>query len=218
MSRDDSSVEPARPAEVPLQHSGTEVTLQGFDAEWFDDADVGSVTAEIEAHFELLLKRPNLTICVRSRGEKDPARLQERVCSPFDYSDIAGVELMREFTVKGAKTKEGGADVPTVAVRLKVTDREYLRYRPRFFLKGRSVAEVSALESFIKASRWKHALWSHPQIVGYVDVGDALTPVITRDDFQRGVLRTQIYSQVGVLLFECYISTVKSHFFTVKYE
>lgn len=37
----------------------------------------------------------------------------------------------------------------------------------------------------MKLSQFKKSLWSHPQLLGYIDVDTVLEPVITRDEFKR---------------------------------
>lgn len=51
----------------------------------------------------------------------------------------------------------------------------------------------------MKLSQFKQALWSHPQLVGYVEVGEVLDPVITRDEFKNTPERTAVYQEVGLV-------------------
>ena len=45
----------------------------------------------------------------------------------------------------------------------------------------------------MKQSQYKKSLWSHPQLIGYVDVGTLLEPVITRDEFKRSAARHNLF-------------------------
>jgi len=47
--------------------------------------------------------------------------------------------------------------------------------------------------SFMKMSQFKKSLWSHPQLIGFVDVGNVLEPVITRDEFRRSLARHNLF-------------------------
>eukprot|EP01124_Arcella_intermedia_P002239 TRINITY_DN11224_c0_g1_i3.p1 TRINITY_DN11224_c0_g1~~TRINITY_DN11224_c0_g1_i3.p1 ORF type:complete len:423 (-),score=126.83 TRINITY_DN11224_c0_g1_i3:63-1331(-) len=48
----------------------------------------------------------------------------------------------------------------------------------------------------MKASPNSRALWAHPLLVGYIDVGNVLDPVITRDEFRRSKTRAELYEKL----------------------
>jgi len=56
-------------------------------------------------------------------------------------------------------------------------------------VKGRRIGEVASVNSFAKASKHRWDVWSHPQLVGYIDVNGEddgpLQPMITRDEFKN---------------------------------
>jgi hypothetical protein len=37
------------------------------------------------------------------------------------------------------------------------------------------------------------SLWAHPQVLGFVDVSNLVSPVITRDEFKRTQARDAMY-------------------------
>jgi len=65
-----------------------------------------------------------------------------------------------------------------------------------FISKGRRVNEISDVKSFMKMSRCKFGVWSHPNLLGYIDVSNVLDPVITRDEFRLNSSRKQVYRKV----------------------
>ena len=162
--------------------TGTVVTISDFDPIWFRELTADAVQQEIELHFEQLLARPNLRIEVSQDG--GPA---ER-CRPFDYDAQTGESFRRTLTVT-----HNGIAYP-IDVNLKVCDRPVPDLRPRFFGRGRRINEVRAIKSFTTKSRHKTAVWGHDHLVGYVEVGEAVAPVITRDDFERTAIRGLLYN------------------------
>eukprot|EP01006_Ploeotia_vitrea_P032541 TRINITY_DN64754_c0_g1_i3.p1 TRINITY_DN64754_c0_g1~~TRINITY_DN64754_c0_g1_i3.p1 ORF type:complete len:408 (-),score=219.19 TRINITY_DN64754_c0_g1_i3:1162-2385(-) len=162
--------------------------MEGVDDQWMEGVDVASIVNEIELHFERLLSRENLSIRVREVAS-DGTVVREERCKPFDYHDVAGTTFHRQFQV----------DDHQVRVHLKVADHEYEGQRARFFALGRRINEVSHVHSFMKRSAYRHSLWAHPQLIGYIDVGDCVDPVITRDEFKQTKARGELYKQLLAL-------------------
>jgi hypothetical protein len=109
-------------------------------------------------------------------------------------SSMSGIFFRKTFSVQST----AGEDVP-VNVMLKVTDHEYAGQRARFFALGRRINDVSAVASFMKCSAYKHQLWAHPQLIGYIDVADVVDPVITRDEFKQTKSRQALYDELLAL-------------------
>ncbi len=164
--------------------TGTEVTVGPFDDEWFESVSADSIKREIERHFERLLARPNLSITVRET-DGEPLR-----CEPFDYSQVSGEEFHRELDLEF-----NGRTYP-VEVHLKVSDIEVPGRAARFFARGRRINEIAEIKSFIRKSPHRTSLWGHPHLLGYIEVGEVVRPVITRDDFQQTRGRTVLYEAI----------------------
>ena len=134
---------------------------------------MGSIKQEIESHFERLLARPNLIISVRE-ADQEPMR-----CEPFRYRDIPGTDLQHSLDLKFKDRSF------PVEVHLKVAEVEVPGRTVRFFARGRRVNHVAEIKSFIRKSVYRTSVWGHPHLLGYIEVGKIVRPVITRDDFVR---------------------------------
>lgn len=187
-SRDQmDNIESRQFGDAPLTEeisTGTEVTLSSIDTEVWKNITAESIKEAIEHHFETLLKRPNLEVTV----QKDAAT--ELLCRPFDYSTIEGQEFQQQFTIK-----KGDVLYP-VQMYLKVSKVAYKNLAPRFFSKGRRINDMRAIASFINRSIGRTRVWGHDHLIGYIEVGEALTPVITRDDFKSTALRELVYTKI----------------------
>ncbi|MCI0604601.1 ATP-binding protein [bacterium] len=173
-------------ASFPTENAtGTEITLSEFEEEWFDELDAEILQEELEKHFELLLARANLSIRIHEG-------LKTFVCAPFDYGKFTGKEFVRDVPV--------GALGHKIKIFLKVTDAPVTTRRSTFFARGRRINEIMAIKSFISRSKFRTALWGHNHLVGYIEVTDWIDPVITRDEFQKGRKRVQLYE--AILAFE----------------
>ncbi|HXT16620.1 MAG TPA: ATP-binding protein [Gemmatimonadaceae bacterium] len=161
--------------------TGTEVMVGPFDPEWQDVLTVAAVKAEIERHFEHLLARPNLSIFVR-----DSNGITER-CMPFDYASVGGYAITRTLCA------EVGGRIYPVDVNLRVANVSIPGRQARFFARGRRINEVAEIKSFLRKSTRRSAVWAHPQLLGFIEVGELARPVITRDDFDRSAGRTALY-------------------------
>jgi hypothetical protein len=164
--------------------TGTVVQINTFDNEWFENVTVGSIKQEIESHFERLLARPNLSITVREAGE------QAIRCEAFGYRDIPGQDIHHVLQV------EAKGETYALEVHLKVADFEVPGRTVRFFARGRRVNYVSEIKSFLRKSAYRTSVWGHPHLLGYIEVGELVRPVITRDDFVRNRNRKIFYEAV----------------------
>jgi hypothetical protein len=172
----------ARPEPFPTDtETGAEVVVDPVDEEWFESVTVASIKHEIESHFERLLARPNLTITVQEWGG-GPV-----FCEPFDYEQIPGKDFQRALEI------EFNDALHLIEVHLKVAEAEVPGRAARFFSRGRRINEIAEIKSFIRKSNHRTSVWGHPNLLGYIEVGDIVRPIITRDDFDRGKGRTALY-------------------------
>ena len=164
--------------------TGSLVTINAFEEEWFETVTVESIKQEIESHFERLLARPNLIISVTEIGQ-EPVK-----CEPFRYRDIPGKAIQRvlELELKG--------ETYPIEVHLKVADFEVPGRTVRFFARGRRINQVAEIKSFIRKSQYRTSVWGHPHLLGYIEVGEIVRPVITRDDFVRNKGRNIFYDAI----------------------
>ncbi|MDX1521225.1 MAG: hypothetical protein R3264_06335, partial [Anaerolineae bacterium] len=164
--------------------TGSLVTISDFEDEWFENLTVSSVKEEIESHFERLLARPNLTITVREI-DQEPVK-----CEPFRYRDVPGrgLQYNLELEYKG--------QIYPVDVHLKIADFEVPGRNVRFFARGRRINHVTEIKSFIRKSVYRTSVWGHPHLLGYIEVGELVRPVITRDDFVRNKGRNIFYDAI----------------------
>jgi len=163
--------------------TGTVVVLQKFDEDIFEGISVEVIKEEIETHFETLLKKDNLIIKVGYKGEKP------FVCKDHDYGKIAG-KTFRKLERIVSKNEEHD-----VEIFFKVTDIPN-PLKPRFFAKGRRILFIKDDKSFIGKSKYRTSVWDHSNLTGYVEVGNLVKPIITRDGFERGKNRTLLYNSI----------------------
>ncbi len=168
--------------------TGTVVIINDFEEEWFEGVTVGSIREEIESHFERLLARSKLTITVQE-VDGEPLR-----CQPFRYEEVPGKAIQHRLMLK-FKGK-----IYPVDVYLKVADVEVPGRIVRFFARGRRINQVAEIKSFIRKSAYRTSVWGHPHLLGYIEVGEIVRPVITRDDFVRNKGRNIFYE--GILSLE----------------
>lgn len=167
--------------------TGTEVVVGPFDEEWFETITVATIKHEIESHFERLLARSNLTITVQEWGGEPVS------CEPFAYEQLPGKDFQRTLEV------ELNDALHLVEVHLKVVEAEVPGRAARFFSRGRRINEIAEIKSFIRKSNHRTSVWGHPNLLGYIEVGDIVRPIITRDDFDRGKGRTALYDEILTL-------------------
>ena len=165
--------------------TGTTVILQAFDEDYFEGLTAEIIKEEIETHFETLLKKENITIKVGYKGE------ELLICEAFDYSKIPG-KTFRETEKVIYKNS-----TYSVEIFLKVADIPVpLPRRVRFFAKGRRISFAKDDKSFINKTKYRMLVWDHSNMMGYVEVGNLVNPVITRDGFQRGKNRSLLYDAI----------------------
>jgi hypothetical protein len=166
---------------------GSMVVISGFEDEWFENITVDSIKEEIESHFERLLARTKLQITV---GEKNKKPV---VCKPFRYQDVPGKTIRHKL-----KLKLNGITYPIEAL-FKVAEKEVPGRGIRFFARGRRINHVTEIKSFIRKSTYRTSVWGHPHLLGYIEVGEIVRPVITRDDFVRNRGRIILYDALLAL-------------------
>lgn len=184
--KDSLEVRPPRVEEDSFRSNsgtGVAVTLQRFQEDVFETLTAEGIREEIEAHFETMLRKGDVTIEVGYKG------LAFLVCSPYDYKFVPG----KAFTQKEMVNYDG-KEYP-IDIFLKVSDVPISR-RPRFFAKGRRVLDIKDDKSFLNKSKYRTAVWDHSNLTGFIEVGDLVQPVITRDGFDRGKNRTLLHEAI----------------------
>lgn len=163
--------------------SGCVVTLADFQPDWLQAVTAASIQAEIERHFERIIARPNLQITVQAAGAP-PLR-----CTPFAYDPVAGTAVVETLPLTYKD------ETFPVTVHLKVAAAP--QRRPvSFFARGRRIGAATDIKSFMRKSAHKTSVWGHPNLIGYIEVGDIVEPIINRDDFVRTRSRTLLYEAV----------------------
>merc|ERR1711881_430896 len=81
-------------------------------------------------------------------------------------------------------------------VKIWVSDKPVENHSSFFVSNGRRIHSTHQIKSFMKSSKAAWSVWNHPNIVGYIEVGTLLQPVITRDEFVRSAQRTAIYKKI----------------------
>lgn len=167
--------------------TGTLVTVSKFKPDWFANLSAASLKGEIERHFERLLNRPNLHIRVAELGQ---AAL---VCRPCDYPAMAGQEIQHNLVL----TYQG--ETYPIEVYLKVASEPQPERIASFFARGRRIAAVTEIKSFMRKSKYGASLWGHPHLVGYLELGEVVQPILNRDEFVRTKLRQLLYETIAEL-------------------
>lgn len=163
--------------------SGTDVLLSNFDKDMWRVIDVAVLRSEIEKHFELLLVRNNLKVeLIDEQGNS-------HLCRPFDYDQYEG-EIYEDFItdlhmIRGKKVQQRiTIDAPKpIRVFLKVTKGKTINKPPVFVSKGRRIGEIKDIRAF--KSNHRLDLWGHPNVTGYIDLVDFLSPTIARTEFKN---------------------------------
>ncbi|MFZ5923954.1 MAG: ATP-binding protein [Bacillota bacterium] len=166
-------------AEVPY---GTEVIIGPLTRESWKLLSPEAIKEAVEQHFEGLLGRKGLTVVIRSTD------LPDLVCEAFDYAKVDGVEFQKALAFKNSSS--------LVKVHLKVSKVAIPGRKARFFAKGRRISNVKDIHSFINASQNRTRVWGHDHLVGYIEVGEFVDPVLTRDDFKASRNRQELYDEV----------------------
>lgn len=179
--------------------SGTIVRLSDFDKGSWKQVDLNEIKMEVVEHFELLLLRDNLTIeLVDDHGI-------EHFCDSFDYSQIEGLEFIDEITeLTQTSTRSSSPvkslfklDPPPIRTYIKITENRVINKPPLFFVKGRAIGKISDI---YKGSKYKSALWNHPNITGYIDLAHHLEPTILRTDLKNDNKRRALFHHLEAVL------------------
>lgn len=185
-----------------LGRSGTLIEICDIDKTHIKNLKPDELKLQIETYFEMLLRR-NVDITVTDDN-------LQALCVPFDYEDVNGLTIQKEIT----SWKQGSAKVSVlegdgIKVFLKVCANKLDRH-PFFSRKGRRVNLIASMDSFISKTRHRKKVWENYYLTGYIEVGENLEPVITRDDFKGGKGFTQtrsgIYEEIVKLEDEIYDS------------
>lgn len=167
-------------SEKSKQQSGTQVFISDFDKAWTDGLDVHEIVKEIQFHFGGLLGRENLEVAVEDQNGR------RTLCKPFNYRQIQGKKIKKTLKIREQKCE--------VQIWVSLTPVE--NQGCYFVSHGRRIHECHEIKSFMKNSVARWSCWSHPNLVGYIEVGDIIEPVITRDEFRRTQLRGELYKQI----------------------
>lgn len=109
------------------------------------------------------------------------------MCGAIDYDAIEGF-VIQEVLHLSYKDE----DFP-VTIYCKIATESSVKRPVSFFARDRRIGEVVEIKSFMRKSVYKTSVWSHPNLMGYIEVGDLVQPIINRDDFVRTRSRTLLY-------------------------
>jgi len=157
--------------------SGTQIFLSDFDKAWCEGLNVDDIVKEIQYHFGDMLDRQNLKVTVANQEGKSV------VCKPFDFTQIQGKKIKKTYKIENYK----------ILAKLWVSATPIENQGCYFTAHGRRIHEVHEIKSFMKSSQARWSCWSHPNLVGSLEVGDIVEPVITRDEFRRTHNRHALY-------------------------
>jgi hypothetical protein len=178
------------PASLFPFQSGTVITLRKFDAGWWREISSRELASEIELHFNHLLRREHLHLQV-TEGER------VLICKPYDISIFEGEEF--DFDInqfQDARKDMAISLLHPLEVRLKVCSVPVYDRFPLFFNKGRRIDEVRKTKSYLAVSAHKGKVWSHPHLIGYIEVNGNLEPTLDRADFKRTRNRRPIFEEL----------------------
>ena len=174
--------------------SGTMAVLKGFNKETWKSIEVQKLQEEIESHFELLLKRKNISIIFIKKGVPN-------ICSAYNYDDIPGIEFSKEITslkgrLRGDEYNYHVTDQgkPPIKIYLKLSDNISLNRPPVFIKSGRRINQISKISNF--KSKHKSDIWKHPKLTGFIDVGNFLSPTLNRVDFKNNQQTRSFYNSL----------------------
>lgn len=166
----------------------TEIILRGFDKDKWDDFKDIYLDLFISKHFDLILRKSPVKINL----VKDNKIKQ---CKPFMYTIHTGESFEKEFTIKTGK----GSTVKTKTgkIFLRYTFQKVINRPVAFFSKGRMINNVNQISLF--DSNNKTLIWSNPQLTGYIDTADILSPVITRNTYKNDIDTKRLFTQLKKL-------------------
>ncbi len=186
--------------------SGTQINLHGFDKDVWRNVNGKSLKEEVEKHFELILRRGNLTVKILDQSG------EEMLCVPFDYNNFEGEvyeDYIEHFDLESGrshKVKEIWKLNNPVHIFLKMTKGIVLNKPPVFVSKGRRICEIKDVKSF--KSKHKSDIWGHASVTGFIDLKDLLGPTIARNDFKSDKNSRALFAEL-VELEELIIDYVK---------
>ena len=188
-------IKEAKRIDVPFptdNGTGCLVTLTDIQPDWLQLVTVDSIKTEIERHFERLIARPNLNITVQEIGQEPIA------CVPFDYEQYAGTDTSASLSAGVSETLhiEYKNETYPITIHLKAATSNTPQRAVSFFARGRRIGAVVDVKSFMRKSVHKTSVWGHPNLMGYIEVGDIVEPIINRDDFVRTRSRTLLYEAI----------------------
>lgn len=171
-----------------LDDPGTRVTISKFEPHVFKKSIfIKALTAEIERHFEDVLRAGLIKIIMRDGGSS------KYQCQAFDYERLPGTPYKKDIKVN----VDGKSKV--VHVDLKVLERNQENRLPVVTNKQRRVQSISDLKSYKNYAR-EHmkdvSVWSNPFLVGFIEISDICSPNLTRDDLKDSSVREELYSNI----------------------
>lgn len=172
--------------------SGTVIVLSDFDTDSWKQINIKELINEVEKHFELLLKRKNLTVKIIDDN------VGSYICKAFDYSSLEGEiyeDYITDFITQDKRVKAGNLAIKVenpVHVFLKMTKGVTINRPPVFISKGRRICEIKDVKSF--KSIHKSDIWGHPSVTGFIDLKDLLGPTIARNDFKNNQDSKALYN------------------------
>lgn len=170
--------------------TGTLVVLKDFERSYWREIDQEDLASEIETHFDRLLARENLEIKVIDGNIV-------RLCRPFDMSLVDGEQFFVDIDeIYDSRHKVKTSLSNPIEVRLKVCEKPLPGKQPVFTNNGRRIDEVCQMRSFYNKSKSRGRVWSHPHLIGYIEVNLNLDPDLKRSDFKNSKKRTPIYEEI----------------------
>jgi len=171
-----------------LKEPGSRVIISRFDPHVFQkNSFVKTLAAEIEHHFDDVLRAKLVHIFISEKGKKPYE------CSHFDFSALPGPALKKTFSlVSDGKRSD-------IEVDLKVLDRAQDNRFPVLTNKRRRVQNISDLKSYKNYLRTKGEvsyIWNNPFVVGCVEINDFCSPNLTRDDLKDSKEREPLYEKI----------------------
>ena len=182
------------PAPVDFDgESGTNIVLSKFEGLMWKKININEIVSEVEKHFELLLKRENLTITI-----SDSIEGTTHICKAFDYDEYDGEEWDREeneLSYSGIKNRSIPSTIyleKPIHIYLKLLKGKVIGRPPVFIAKGRRIAEIREIKQF--KTNYRQEIWGNPKLTGYIDVTDFLEPEITRTNFRNNANSNALFS------------------------
>lgn len=174
-----------------MEH-GTVVEISNFNKKVFNKTIYAKLADEIRKHFEDILRDEKIKITIIER--KDGKDISYPI-KPFDYESLAGNILRKEIPIETDGKK-------VVKVELKIADKPQKDRLVTIQNKGRRISDLVEMKSFIqfyKNNEKNINIWKNPYLVGRIEVNGACSPNITRDDFEPGEIRDEIYLKLSEL-------------------